>query len=223
MNSLPILYEDDYLVFVDKPAGLLVQQAYDPDEPNLHALMDARAKERGEDVFLMQRLDRGTSGVMFFTKTSAMNPRITRAFERKEVDKTYLALVEGEISVPQLIDAPLERVGPISFAVGAAGKRALTRIRPLRHSKAGTLLGIELMTGRTHQIRVHLASIGHPLVADWLYGTEQETKRPMLHAWKLTMRHPETREPLAIQAPVPSDFVEEARSLGIDWSGIETG
>ncbi len=218
----PILYEDDYIVFIAKPAGLLVQQAYDAEEPNLHAIMDERARERGEEVFLMQRLDRGTSGVMFFTKKSEMNPRVTRAFERKDVHKTYLALVEGELAVPQLIDAPLERVGPISFAVGAGGKRALTRLTPLAHSSRATLLSIELMTGRTHQIRVHLSSIGHPLVADWLYGTEQEEKRPMLHAWTLSMNHPETGERLSIQAPVPQDFTEEAQSLGLGWSGIGT-
>lgn len=221
-QRLNILYEDDFIVFVDKPAGLLVQQAYDSEEPNLHALMNERARDRGEEVFLMQRLDRGTSGVMFFTKKSAMNPRMTRAFERKEVSKTYLALVEGTIGVPQLIDAPLERVGPISFGVGAKGKRSLTRIDPLESSDRATLLAIELLTGRTHQIRVHLSSIGHPLVADWLYGTEQEEKRPMLHASVLEVKHPETGERLKIRAPVPPDFVSEAESLGIGWSRIET-
>ncbi|MBW3672106.1 MAG: RluA family pseudouridine synthase [Acidobacteria bacterium] len=181
-----------------------------------------RAQARGEEVFLMQRLDRGTSGVMFFTKKSEMNPRVTRAFEKKQLSKTYLALVEGTATVPQLIDAPLERVGPISFAVGANGKRALTRITPLGSSDRATLLSIRLLTGRTHQIRVHLSSIGHPLVADWLYGTEQQEKRPMLHSWTLEMKHPGGGERLEIRAPVPADFIAEAESLGIGWSGIET-
>lgn len=78
------------------------------------------------------------------------------------------------------------------------------------------------MTGRTHQIRAHLSAIGHPLVADWLYGTEQLDKRPMLHAWQLEMGHPRTGEPLLIRAPVPHDFLTEADRLDLDWTGIET-
>lgn len=220
--SLTILYEDDDLVFVDKPAGMLVQQAHDLDEPNLHELMAKRARERGEEVYLMQRLDRGTSGVMFFTKRSEINPRVTRMFERKEISKTYLALVEGAIPVPQMIAAPIERIGPISFGVGPDGKRAITRIEPLSGSDRATLLRIELLTGRTHQIRVHLSSIGHPLVADWLYGEEQDQKRPMLHAWTLGMEHPSTRARIEIRSPLPEDFLREAGSLGIDCAGIGT-
>lgn len=221
-SSVGVLYEDDYFVFIDKPAGMLVQQAYDSEEPNLHAQMDVRARERGEEVFLMQRLDRGTSGVMFFTKRSEMNARVTRAFERKDVTKSYLALVEGSLSVPQLIDAPIERIGPISFGVGPGGKIAQTRVVPIERSDQATLLRIELLTGRTHQIRVHLSAIGHPLIADWLYGVDQEGKRPMLHAWILEMEHPQTRERLRISAPIPDDFTAEARILGIDCTGIGT-
>lgn len=213
---MEILYEDDAIVFVSKPPGILVQQAWDSDEENLIGVMERRAADRGESVFLMQRLDRGTSGVMFFTKKSELNARVTRAFERKEIRKSYLALVEGRLEVPQLIDAPIARIGAIKFGVGPDGKRAVTRVRPLDVGSAATLVRVELLTGRTHQIRVHLAAIGHALVADWLYGRESEGKRPMLHAWILRMRHPEMQSPLEVRAEPPADFTEEASALGID-------
>jgi 23S rRNA pseudouridine1911/1915/1917 synthase len=215
---LPILYEDEWLVFVDKPAGLLVQQSPEGDEPHLHDLMSLRAAERGERAFLLQRLDRGTSGVIFFTKQSEINSRINRAFEQKAISKRYLALVEGVLSVPQLIDAPITRIGAITFGVRRDGRRALTRIIPRATSLQTSLLEIELLTGRTHQIRVHLSSIHHPLVADWLYGRELEGKRPMLHAWEVTMTHPVTNQQLRVTAPIAADFREEMESSGLHLS-----
>jgi 23S rRNA pseudouridine1911/1915/1917 synthase len=211
----PVLYEDEWLVFVDKPAGLLVQQSPEGDEPHLHDLMSMRAVERGERAFLLQRLDRGTSGVIFFTKRSEINSKINRAFEQKAISKRYLALVEGTLSVPQLIDAPITRIGAITFGVRRDGRRALTRVLPRSASAETSLLEIELLTGRTHQIRVHLSSILHPLVGDWLYGREVEGKRPMLHAWGVTMTHPHTGERLEITAPIPVDFREEMESSGL--------
>lgn len=214
----PILYEDEWLVFVDKPAGLLVQQSPEGDEPHLHDLMSVRAAQRGEGAFLVQRLDRGTSGVMFFTKRSEINSRINRAFEQKAISKRYLALVEGKFSIPQLIDAPIARIGAITFGVRGEGRRALTRIVPRAASPGASLLEIELLTGRTHQIRVHLSSIRHPLVADWLYGREEEGKRPMLHAWEVTMTHPVTNQQLRVMAPIAADFREEMESSGLHLS-----
>lgn len=209
-----ILYEDPDIVFVNKPAGLLVQQAHDLDEPDLHAIMRKWAGD-GE-AFLMQRLDRGTSGAIFFSRNSEINSHLNRAFERREIRKTYLALAEGSISCAQLIDAPIARSGAIRFSVRSDGKRALTRIRPIRSSAVATLLDIDLMTGRTHQIRVHLASIGHPLVGDWLYGERDDRIRPMLHAASITMNHPRSGEELHVVAPLPDDFVEMAKAVGIE-------
>ena len=221
-DTLSILHEDDYLVCVAKPAGMLAQQAYDSEEPNLHHLMIERAKARGEEVFLMQRLDRGTSGVMFFTKRSEVNSIVTRAFERKEISKTYLALVEGAVRVREVIEAPIDRIGPISFGVRPGGRKAITRVEPLVSSDQATLVRLELMTGRTHRIRVHLSAIGHPLVADWLYGTEEEDMRPMLHAWRLEMNHPKTREALEVVASLPRDFISAGKGLGIECGRIGT-
>jgi 23S rRNA pseudouridine1911/1915/1917 synthase len=208
---LEVLYEDDALIFINKPPGVVVQQRmHEPDEPFLHDLV---AKQSGS-VYLMQRLDRGTSGVMFFSKRSDLNVRLTRQFERKRIQKRYLAIAEGELAEKQTIDAPVARAGAIKFAVRDHGKRAITHVEPLEAHPSGSLVAVRLETGRTHQIRVHLSAIGHPLAGDWLYG-ERDAGRPMLHAAELEMTHPLTNEPLRVAAPVPDDFREEALRRGI--------
>jgi 23S rRNA pseudouridine1911/1915/1917 synthase len=218
--SLRILYEDDELIFIDKPGNIVVQRGYDADEPVLLEMVERLLASRGEAPFLMQRLDRGTSGVIFFSKKGSVNARLTRQFERKAIRKEYIALCEGELRTRQWIDAPLARIGPISFGVREEGKRAVTGIEPLELGDCASLVGIRLMTGRTHQIRVHLAAIGHPLVGDWLYG-ERNEGRPMLHARALSMMHPATNEPLRVESPLPEDFVEACGARGIGdfaWS-----
>jgi 23S rRNA pseudouridine1911/1915/1917 synthase len=206
---IEILYEDDALIFVNKPPNLVVQRAHDPDEPVLLELVAAHASP----LFLMQRLDRGTSGVMFFSKSAEVNAKLTRQFETKRIRKTYLALCEGELAQRQTIDAPLLRIGPISFGVREGGKRAVTHIDPMQSSRSGSLLSVRLETGRTHQIRVHLAAIGHPLVGDWLYGS-RNAPRPMLHAAELDMTHPVKNTPLRVSAPPADDFLEAATRRG---------
>ena len=208
---LEVLYEDESLLFINKPAGIVVQQRmHEPDEPFLHDLVE---KQFGS-VYLMQRLDRGTSGVMFFSKRSDLNVRLTRQFERKRIQKRYLAIVQGALAEKQTIDAPLARVGAIKFAVRDGGKTAITHVDPIEAHEPGSLVAVRLETGRTHQIRVHLSAIGHPLAGDWLYG-ERNAARPMLHAEELEMMHPLTNEVLRVAAPVPEDFRAEAFRHGI--------
>jgi 23S rRNA pseudouridine1911/1915/1917 synthase len=208
---LDILYEDDALVFINKPAGIVVQQRmHEPDEPFLHDLV----MRHTSPAYLMQRLDRGTSGVIFFSKRGDLNVRLTRQFERKRIRKRYLAICDGELAERQTIDAPLVRIGAIKFGVRDGGKRAITHVTPLAAAPSGSLLSIDLETGRTHQIRVHLSAIGHPLAGDWLYG-EKNALRPMLHAAELEMTHPLTHQQFRVTAPVPEDFREETRRRGI--------
>jgi 23S rRNA pseudouridine1911/1915/1917 synthase len=209
--EIDVLYEDDFLIFVNKPPRLVVQRGYDPDEPILLDLVRERAQQ---PVHLLQRLDRGTSGVIFFSKSSAMNVRITRQFEKRRVRKRYLALCEGELAETQTIDAPLARVGAIKFAVRDDGKRAVTHVASIIATPRGSLLDVTLETGRTHQIRVHLSAIGHPLAGDWLYG-DRNADRPMLHAAELEMMHPSTNKPLRVAAPLPADFLDELQRRGI--------
>ena len=208
--KLDILFEDDTLIFINKPAGIVVQQRmHEPDEPYLHAEV-----QKHTSAWLMQRLDRGTSGVIFFSKRADLNVRITRQFEKKKISKRYLALCEGELGERQTIDAPIARIGAIKFAVRENGKRAVTHVEPLHATKQGSLLAIVLETGRTHQIRVHLSAIGHPLAGDWLYGT-RDSGRPMLHAAQIEMTHPLTGQPLRVAAPLPDDFRDELGRRGI--------
>ncbi len=206
LQPLRILHEDEHLLFVDKPAGVVVQQSQDPDERFLFQHVAEYLLESGQEPFLLQRLDRGTTGVMFFSKSKEMNPRLTRQFEKKQIRKTYTAIASGRISETQLIDAPIGRIGPIKFGIVEEGKRALTRLVPLATRPDASLLRIHLMTGRTHQIRVHLAAIGHPLSGDWLYG-ERDEGRPLLHSTRVEMIHPATGESLVVEAPLPADFL----------------
>jgi len=209
--NLRILYEDAALVVVDKPAGLVVQRrTFAPDEPCLHDLV----LRHTSPAFLLHRLDRGTSGAIFFSKRAELNARLTRQFARKRIRKTYLALCDGELAQARIIDAPIARTGTITFAVRDDGKRAVTHVTPLGWSAAGSLVALTLETGRTHQIRVHLAAIGHPVAGDWLYGTA-DAARPMLHAAELALTHPLTGQPLRISAPVPDDFRDEAERRGL--------
>ena len=129
-------------------------------------------------MHLLQRLDRGTSGVIFFSKASSINVKITRQFETKRIRKTYLALCEGELAERQTIDAPIARIGAIKFGVRDDGRRCVTHLEPLSATPRGSLLRILLETGRTHQIRVHLSAIGHPLLGDWLYGDRRQRRAP---------------------------------------------
>jgi 23S rRNA pseudouridine1911/1915/1917 synthase len=206
-----VLYEDEVLLFVNKPPDLVVQRGYDPDEPVLLELVTAHAGK----VYLHQRLDRGTSGVMFFSKAAAINAKITRQFETRRIRKTYLALCEGELAEAQTVDAPLVRIGAIKFGVSDDGRRAVTHLEPRSATPRGSLLRILLETGRTHQIRVHLSAIGHPLLGDWLYGDRASAARPMLHASELEMTHPITQQQLRVGAPLAEDFREEAERRGI--------
>lgn len=209
--ELRILYEDPALIFIDKPPGLVVQRRmFEPDEPCLHDLV----RRHTSPAFLMQRLDRGTSGVIFFSKRADVNARLTRQFQRKRIRKTYLAICEGALAERRTIDAPIARVGTITFGVREDGKRAVTHVTPVASSTAGSVVEIALETGRTHQIRVHLSAIGHPVAGDWLYG-EPNGGRPMLHAAALEMTHPSTGQVLRVAAPVPDDFREEAKRRGL--------
>jgi 23S rRNA pseudouridine1911/1915/1917 synthase len=209
---IDVLYEDDVLLFVNKPPRLVVQRGYDPDEPTL---LELAATHAGQPLHLLQRLDRGTSGVIFFSKASSINVKITRQFETKLIRKTYLALCEGELAERQTVDAPIIRIGAIKFGVGDSGRRSVTHIEPISPTPNGSLLRVLLETGRTHQIRVHLSAIAHPLLGDWLYGDRQSAERPMLHAAMLEMTHPVTRQPLQVGAPLATDFVQEAERRGI--------
>ena len=216
-----IVYQDQDLAVIDKPAGVVVHPAAGHVEGTLvHGLL-ARLKDLsgigGEArPGIVHRLDKDTSGLLIIAKNDFAHLALSEDFQKRKIKKTYLALVHG---VPEAragkIDRPIGRhpVYRKKMSVHAReGKEALTIWRLKEIFRKAALLEVEPLTGRTHQIRVHLSSIGHPIVGDKLYGGAKpqgpRAPRQMLHAWRLRFRHPRTREELAFEAPLPEDFEE---------------
>jgi RluA family pseudouridine synthase len=181
LPELTIIQETDGWVAVDKPSGMPTQPTRDRVTRSLEELLRIRYRT----IYLVHRIDTQTSGVVVFARTKKAAARLSQLFATREIQKTYLAVIEGTIESEVTIDAPID------------GKEALTIVRP----RAGSLVEAEIRTGRMHQIRIHLASIGHPVVGDRRYGSPRQASRMLLHAWKL--EHAELGE---LTAPVPADF-----------------
>lgn len=217
--AVRVLLDDGWLVAVDKPAGVLSQPAEDrPGEPaesrelamDEHLLLHL-AWEEGRPPFvrLVHRLDRNTTGVLLFARRPEATAPLARAWREGQVERGYLAIVEGEPEWQQRdVDAPIARTpgGEWRFEVSPRGDRALSSVRVRATANGVTLVECLLRTGRTHQARVHLAHLGHPVLGDRLYGSRQRAPRPLLHAAWLELPHPQTRARTRIEAPLPADF-----------------
>jgi 23S rRNA pseudouridine1911/1915/1917 synthase len=226
-EEVPFLvrYEDPYLAVVDKPPGVVVHPGAGRGSGTLAAgILQRWPRVRGvgeENRWgIVHRLDRYTSGLLVVALSHEAWPALRRAISRHLVERTYLALVHGDpASASGTIDAPLgrspRRRGLVQLAPG--GRPARTHYRclarwPARHL---ALLEVTLETGRTHQIRVHLASIGYPVVADPVYGREDGlAPRLFLHAARLRFAHPITGEQIEVESPLPPDLEEARRALG---------
>jgi len=224
---LPVLHEDPHLVVLDKPAGLTVHPgAGRPTGTLAHRLLARYPEMAGVGgpgrPGIVHRLDKDTSGVLVVARTAAAYERLSRAFAQREVRKLYLAIAYGAPTPPTgRIEAPIGRHPQRrkEMAVRRTGRPAATSYRTLATASGISLLELDLETGRTHQIRVHLKSLGHPLVGDPLYGEArwkslppsvrsplQHFPRPALHAWRLAFAHPLTGASLAFEAPIPDDL-----------------
>jgi 23S rRNA pseudouridine1911/1915/1917 synthase len=214
---LSILYEDEDLVVVDKPSGRVVYPgAGNRRSTLLQGLLHGRTLARigaPERPGVVHRLDKETSGVILFAKSDSAYYSLIRQFKDRTVQKTYLALVHGRVEQDEgRIEAPLGRdvQNRQRRAIRKRGGRpAVTEFRVLQRHDDATLLQVSPLTGRTHQIRVHLTAIGHPVVGDPLYGRKnrkESTQRLMLHAWKLAITHPRSGRVLEFIAPVPAEF-----------------
>ena len=218
-----ILHRDAHLIAVDKPAGVLTVPGRGTEAP----VLSAQVREVAPDALPVHRLDRDTSGVAVFAITPAAHRALNAAFEGRRVEKTYLALVRGDLAKAQRIDLPLLEVRGGRVRVAAArekgAKAAETRVRPEERFGAYTLCSCTPRTGRTHQIRVHLAAIGHPLAVDPRYGSAEPLRigdlwsgapdphsvvlaRTPLHAAALRVPHPRGRGWLQLEAPLPDDI-----------------
>ena len=204
-----ILYEDDDLVAVNKPEGLVAV----PDRRRVESsLIEMLSAQRGEKLFIVHRIDRETSGVIVFARNAETHRQLNQQFETRSVEKMYLALVHGVIRDDRgEIDKPLRQFGSGRVAVDdQRGKASVTEFRVLERFEAFTLLDVRPHTGRRHQIRVHLYSIGHPIVGDPLYGDknlQSSYPRLMLHAHRLSLHLPSGQR-LTLEAPIPESFQE---------------
>jgi len=217
---IPVVFEDEHLVVVDKPAGLVVHPgAGNPSGTLVNALL-ARGISGGEDPSrpgVVHRLDRDTSGLMVVAKGEPAYSRLVGMMSRREVGRVYRAVVVGT-GLPETgtVDSPVGRDpdNPTLMAAGV-GKEAVTHFEKLAEAAGHTMLRVRLETGRTHQIRVHLSAIGQPVYADPLYGTPESKRRLWLHAEKLLFRHPTTGEQREFEAPIPEDLEGAAASLNL--------
>lgn len=218
--DLPILFEDAHLAAVDKPAGLAVHGAPDDRAPSVAAWWLARLGEaaQGFDVDrpgIVHRLDKETSGVLLLAKTPEAQAALSRAFERRAARKTYLAVVEGvppqaEAVIEAAIDRdPRERT---RMAVTSRGRPARTAYRVIASDGRRSVLEVYPETGRTHQIRVHLAAIGVPVAQDAVYGAGVPGSRQLLHALFLEIPHPAGGR-LRVGAAAPSDLLGAIRAI----------
>ena len=208
---VPIVFEDEHLIVVDKPAGLVVHPGAGNPSGTLVNAMLSRGISGGEDPArpgVVHRLDRDTSGLMVLAKGEPAYSRLVGMMSRREVGRVYRAVVVGT-GLPETgtIDSPVGRDpdNPTLMAAGV-GKEAVTHFEKLAEAGGHTMLRVRLETGRTHQIRVHLSAIGHPVYADPLYGTPVAGRRLWLHAERLAFRHPATGERREFEAPTPEDL-----------------
>lgn len=214
--DFPLVHEDAALAVVDKPAGLVVH----PGSGNwsgtllnglLHRWPDAAALPRAG---IVHRLDKETSGLMVVARSLTVQTDLIRQLQARTVKREYLALAVGQLRGDATIDAPIGRhpTQRTRMAVVDSGKPAVTRVRVIEYLPGCTVIQCSLETGRTHQIRVHLAEAGHPLVGDPVYGDRRARGfsffRQALHARRLGLVHPQTRQPMTWESPVPADLAE---------------
>jgi 23S rRNA pseudouridine1911/1915/1917 synthase len=216
--ALDVLFEDDDLIVLNKPAGLVVHPAAGNWSGTIvNALLHhcrALSGIGGEQrPGIVHRLDKDTSGCLVAAKSDMAHQALARQFAGREVTKIYLALVAGKVRFKTgTINAPIGR-HPVqrkkmTVVKEGSGRAAKTGYRVLAELPLGTLVECTLHTGRTHQIRVHLKHLGHPLLGDDVYGKRAGFPRQMLHAWRLGFTHPRTNERMSFESPIPPDFVE---------------
>ncbi len=223
---LDVLYEDDELIVINKPAGLVVHPGAGQREHTLvNALLHHFPKLSGiggkERPGIVHRLDKETSGCLVVAKTDEAHRALSAQFAERKIDKIYLALVAGKMR--RTAGTIEEKIGrhPVHrqrMAVNSSrGRAARTEYCVVSSSEAMSLVECRLHSGRTHQIRIHLRHVGHAVLGDKVYGAKyaKDFARQMLHAWKLAFRHPRSDEWKQFEAPIPRDFQLAAKSLAL--------
>ncbi len=206
--AIQILYEDENLIALSKPSGQVVI----PGRGDLQGepLIKELEAHLGRKTFVVHRLDRGASGLVLFAKDAATHRLVSLQFEKRLVKKSYVALVLGHVETGGQIDQPLRSFGSGRMGIHPEGKPSLTEYKVRERLPGSTLLEVTPLTGRRHQIRVHLYSIGHPVMGDTLYGKDRPVggaSRLMLHAWKLELQKP-NGEILSLADDPPANFFD---------------
>ena len=227
VDGMRIVYDDDDIVIIDKPVGVAAHPSPGWDGPTVVGGLAAagyRISTSGaaERQGVVHRLDVGTTGLMVVAKSEPAYTDLKRQFKERSVTKVYRAIAQGHLDpLTGTIDAPIARHPSADYkmAVVSGGRPSVTHYDTLEAFPHASLLEIDLETGRTHQIRVHMAAMRHPLVGDTTYGADPTLAqrvglaRPALHAARLEIAHPATGELVAVESPDPPDFVEALRRL----------
>ena len=206
-----IVYEDEDLLVLNKPAGVAMHpKSGDASAPSLAAMLTSYLGE-GSVPHFVSRLDKGTSGLLIAAKSGYVHDRLRRALHSSELRREYRAVAVGQVTPPcGVIDAPIGRADGsiVRRCVREDGLVSRTEYEVLQTTERFTLLRLRPATGRTHQLRVHMAYLGHPLAGDWLYGTEDKNliARPALHSYELWFTQPITGQELHFTAPIPQDM-----------------
>lgn len=210
--TLPVLYEDEHIIAIDKPSGMVVYPAAGHPRGTVinqlisHCALASFGAPRRPGI--VHRLDEGTSGVLLVAKSDTAYLKLIEQFKSRAIEKIYIALVRGHIAEDEgRIEGPIGRdpARRQRMKILPKGKPAVTEFRVLQRFSQMTLLEVRPVTGRTHQIRVHLSTIGHTVMGDELYGSSR-SGRLMLHAWQLKLSHPVTGVHLEMLAPLPVEF-----------------
>ena len=210
-NAPDIVYEDEDLLVLNKPAGVAMHPKADgTGAPSLAAMLTGYLGE-GSVPHFVSRLDKGTSGLLIAAKSGYVHDRLARALHSDALRREYRGIAVGQVAPPcGVIDAPIGRADGsiIRRCVRADGLPSVTEYETLQTTERFTLLRLRPQTGRTHQLRVHMAHLGYPLAGDWLYGTEDKglIARPALHSCELTFTQPVTGQELHFTAPLPEDM-----------------
>ncbi len=221
---LEILYEDSDIIAVNKPASVLtVPDRFDPTQKNLRGLL----RKKYDDIFVVHRLDKETSGVIVFAKHAEAHKELNEAFSDRSIDKSYYALAQKPVEPKGVIEENIAESikAPGRYEIKSKGKAAISEYEVIETYRNYALIRVKILTGRTHQIRVHLKHIGAPLLVDSKYGLSDsfylssikrlrkrpETERPLLnrcslHAHSIKFNHPMNGEKIHIEAPLPKDM-----------------
>jgi 23S rRNA pseudouridine1911/1915/1917 synthase len=215
---LDVRFEDEHVMVINKPRGLATHPAASLKEPTLVNALLARgqALSQGSEAFrpgIVHRLDKDTTGLIMVAKTDLAHRRLSEQIADKSAGREYLAIAIGNMEKERVtIEAAIGRDprNPVKMTITSDGKPAVTHVRRIGRCDVGTIVACKLETGRTHQIRVHLMGIGHPVLGDPLYNTREYQNVPLqLHAWKLSFDHPISADRVEVTAAPPSDFVAE--------------